>query len=294
MAGEGDRGEQGEEGEGERGGPAPCSSAPRCPGTGRSPSPARWGSRCPSRGVISGCHVRKAATEYDRKPGIKWPSCNAKWQSDILATLPSGRPPPACSRAAARPAARHAGAPRCATCTPRRRAAAGRPGRVPARSSLRRPSSAPRPRCGAHPSLGGCLKIELKHRYSIGSIDLQLHPTSLGYVTIRYYPTCTVPDPVPEGAGATHLVGARALGDAAGVHEDLHGRRGALGPAPRGKGLAQGSKLRFAVGGFAGGAQGPAAMMPPPPPRTPVSPTWVPLFSVAAPKGLRSLMEVAA
>jgi hypothetical protein len=117
---------------------------------------------------------------------------------------------------------------------------------------------------------------------------LQLHPTSLGYVTIRYYPTCTVPDPVPEGAGATHLVGARALGDAAGVHEDLHGRRGALGPAPRGKGLAQGSKLRFAVGGFAGGAQGPAAMMPPPPPRTPVSPTWVPLFSVAAPKGLQS------
>jgi hypothetical protein len=28
--------------------------------------------------VISDCHFRKTATEYDRKPGIKWLSCTAK------------------------------------------------------------------------------------------------------------------------------------------------------------------------------------------------------------------------
>jgi hypothetical protein len=28
--------------------------------------------------VLSDCHVRKTATEYDRKPGIKWLGCNAK------------------------------------------------------------------------------------------------------------------------------------------------------------------------------------------------------------------------
>ena len=30
------------------------------------------------RRVISDCHFRKTATEYDRKPGIKWLSCTAK------------------------------------------------------------------------------------------------------------------------------------------------------------------------------------------------------------------------
>ena len=36
---------------------------------------------CDPRGalrVISDCHSRKAATEYDRKPGIKWLSCTEK------------------------------------------------------------------------------------------------------------------------------------------------------------------------------------------------------------------------
>ena len=33
--------------------------------------------------VISDCHFRKTATEYDRKPGMKWLSCTAKRQSDI-------------------------------------------------------------------------------------------------------------------------------------------------------------------------------------------------------------------
>ena len=28
--------------------------------------------------VISDCHFRKTATEYDRKPGIKWLRCTAK------------------------------------------------------------------------------------------------------------------------------------------------------------------------------------------------------------------------
>jgi hypothetical protein len=28
--------------------------------------------------VISDCHFTKTATEYDRKPGIKWLSCTAK------------------------------------------------------------------------------------------------------------------------------------------------------------------------------------------------------------------------
>ena len=28
--------------------------------------------------VIPDCHFRKTATAYDRKPGIKWLSCNAK------------------------------------------------------------------------------------------------------------------------------------------------------------------------------------------------------------------------
>jgi hypothetical protein len=28
--------------------------------------------------VISDCHFRKTATEYDRKPGIKWLSCTEK------------------------------------------------------------------------------------------------------------------------------------------------------------------------------------------------------------------------
>ena len=28
--------------------------------------------------VISDCHVRKTATEYDRKTGIKWLSCTGK------------------------------------------------------------------------------------------------------------------------------------------------------------------------------------------------------------------------
>ena len=28
--------------------------------------------------VISDCHFRKIATEYDRKPGIKWLSCTGK------------------------------------------------------------------------------------------------------------------------------------------------------------------------------------------------------------------------
>jgi hypothetical protein len=30
----------------------------------------------------SDSHFRETATEYDRKPGIKWLSCTAKWQSD--------------------------------------------------------------------------------------------------------------------------------------------------------------------------------------------------------------------
>ena len=29
------------------------------------------------------CHVRKTATEYNMKPGIKWLSCTAKWPSDM-------------------------------------------------------------------------------------------------------------------------------------------------------------------------------------------------------------------
>jgi hypothetical protein len=28
--------------------------------------------------VVSDCHFRKTATEYDRKPGMKWLSCTAK------------------------------------------------------------------------------------------------------------------------------------------------------------------------------------------------------------------------
>jgi hypothetical protein len=28
--------------------------------------------------VITDCHFRKTATEFDRKPGIKWLSCTAK------------------------------------------------------------------------------------------------------------------------------------------------------------------------------------------------------------------------
>ena len=39
--------------------------------------------------VISDCHFRKTATEYDRNPGIKWLSCTVKWQSDIIRPLPS-------------------------------------------------------------------------------------------------------------------------------------------------------------------------------------------------------------
>jgi hypothetical protein len=35
-----------------------------------------WGERA-SR-VTSDCHFRKTATEYDRKPGIKWLRCTAK------------------------------------------------------------------------------------------------------------------------------------------------------------------------------------------------------------------------
>ena len=31
--------------------------------------------------MISDCHFRKTATEYDRKTGIKWSSCTEKWQS---------------------------------------------------------------------------------------------------------------------------------------------------------------------------------------------------------------------
>ena len=33
--------------------------------------------------VISDCHFRKTATEYDRKTGIKWLSCTEKRQPDI-------------------------------------------------------------------------------------------------------------------------------------------------------------------------------------------------------------------
>jgi hypothetical protein len=29
-------------------------------------------------GLMSDCHFRKAATEYDRKPGVKWLSCTGK------------------------------------------------------------------------------------------------------------------------------------------------------------------------------------------------------------------------
>ena len=39
--------------------------------------------------VISDCHFRKTASEYDRKPGIKWLRCTEKCQSDI--TLLRGR-----------------------------------------------------------------------------------------------------------------------------------------------------------------------------------------------------------
>jgi hypothetical protein len=46
----------------------------------------RWGEmeqRTPGRvearrRVVSDCHFRKTATEYDGKPGIKWLSCTAK------------------------------------------------------------------------------------------------------------------------------------------------------------------------------------------------------------------------
>jgi hypothetical protein len=41
--------------------------------------------------VISDCHFRKAGTEYDRKPGIKWLSCTAKRKPDI--TLGDARHP---------------------------------------------------------------------------------------------------------------------------------------------------------------------------------------------------------
>jgi hypothetical protein len=33
---------------------------------------------CGETRVISDCHFRKIATEYDRKPGIKWLSCTEK------------------------------------------------------------------------------------------------------------------------------------------------------------------------------------------------------------------------
>ena len=36
----------------------------------------RWDDGTPR--VISDCHFRETATEYDRKPGIKWLSCTAK------------------------------------------------------------------------------------------------------------------------------------------------------------------------------------------------------------------------
>ena len=35
-------------------------------------------STCGLPRVISDCHFRKTATEYDRKTGIKWLSCTAK------------------------------------------------------------------------------------------------------------------------------------------------------------------------------------------------------------------------
>ena len=38
--------------------------------------------------VISDCHFRKKATEYDRKPGIKWFSCTEKLQSDTALFAP--------------------------------------------------------------------------------------------------------------------------------------------------------------------------------------------------------------
>ena len=43
--------------------------------------PGQGGSGVAHR-VISDCHFRKTATEYDRKPGINWLSCTAKWRSD--------------------------------------------------------------------------------------------------------------------------------------------------------------------------------------------------------------------
>jgi hypothetical protein len=47
---------------------------------GTTPAGSTW-RKCPiPRGpcrVISDCHFRKTATEYDRKPGIKWLSCTA-------------------------------------------------------------------------------------------------------------------------------------------------------------------------------------------------------------------------
>jgi hypothetical protein len=33
-------------------------------------------------------HFRKTAPGYDRRPGIKWLSCTAKWQSDIALDVP--------------------------------------------------------------------------------------------------------------------------------------------------------------------------------------------------------------
>jgi beta-glucosidase-like glycosyl hydrolase len=41
----------------------------------------RWGRLLETPGedrVISDCHFRKTATEYDRKTGIKWLSCTEK------------------------------------------------------------------------------------------------------------------------------------------------------------------------------------------------------------------------
>jgi hypothetical protein len=42
--------------------------------------------------VISDCCFRKTTTVYDRKPGIRWLSCTAKWQSDITLRLIQARP----------------------------------------------------------------------------------------------------------------------------------------------------------------------------------------------------------
>jgi hypothetical protein len=36
----------------------------------------------------SDCHCRKTATEYDRKPGIKWLRCTAKRQCDRALVVP--------------------------------------------------------------------------------------------------------------------------------------------------------------------------------------------------------------